>query len=335
MSLVQRIVLSIVVVSAGVAGYIAWWTPAANVSQAPGSANEPTPTPSAHVPANPPPAPAPAAAPNSGSYRVTFDKSMNYYDFVRGASADARAGNPQAAFYISEALGYCNKHYKRYFAKDSNGLTPPVEDVVARFTQYYPAAGQPIRVMHERCHSLMENNVAQWGSSNAWLAAASAAGLPAAQAKAAELMVADQLADQQPPVEFQQHDPRALLRDALLTKDPTALFMAGALGALNERQSHTLNGNTLAEFTAPGGGLEDRLAWWLLACSRGYDCSENAPWYGLICASDMKCVSGETAADYITRTAQQYHYADLEERAKALDAKLDAGDWSALGLGDS
>jgi hypothetical protein len=116
----------------------------------------------------------------------------------------------------------------------------------------------------------------------------------------------------------------------LETKDPAALFVAGmALSALDE-----LNNPRLNDAHVQGERNKNKLAWWLLACNRGYDCSENAPWFGAICASDPHCQTGQTTAvEYIHQTAQDLRYTNLEQRAEELDAKLDAGAWGDLGLG--
>ena len=47
-------------------------------------------------------------------------------------------------------------------------------------------------------------------------------------------------------------------------------------------------------------------------------------WYGL---------GHETGVDYLRRKAPMFHIIDLEERAHASNAKIDAGAWDELGLG--
>jgi hypothetical protein len=110
-------------------------------------------------------------------------------------------------------------------------------------------------------------------------------------------------------------------------------LVAGSfLNAIDEMSNPRLNDAHLQEER-----IENRLAWWLLACSRGYDCSENGLWYGEVCASDAKrCLADHPdAVEYIHRVAADRHYADLDQRAEDLMAKVDAGAWSDLGLGGS
>lgn len=267
---------------------------------------------------------------SSGDYRKAFVRASNYYDFVRSSTGAAREGNPEAQFYISEALSYCDWGYGAFFRKSPDGPATSLEEAIGRFTVYFPNAVGFIRDVYKKCHVLMENDITQWGKKEEWLTKATAAGLPAAQARAAEWVITAQTLHQPLPIESAP-DPRTLLRDAVQTKDPAALFMAGELhGALDPGRDARLVGGNVSN-SDDGTESEDKLAWWLLACSHGYDCSDKAPWYERVCVTDSRCQVGETGEDYIHQIAQRHNY-NLEQRAQELEAKLDAGAWTDLGL---
>ena len=328
MKQVQVVLVIAVVIAAGAAGYFALQRsvpgPAAQnklplpPSENPGRAPSREETATAKRPADT------AVA----AYRKEFAQATSYYDFVRKAITAAKEGNPEAQFYVSEALGYCKEYYGRYFPKPAPDLPEPsLEEQIGKFQAKMPQFIPIMRSAYTRCHDLMENDVAQWGTREDWLAKATDAGLPAAEARAAGLLLVDKQFHEPPSIKSQEEDPRALLRSALETKDPTALMVAASfLPSIDQ-----LNNPRLNDAQAQAERSENMLAWWLLACNSGYDCSTNGPWFVSICGSDLKCQPGTNAVDYIHQAAQNEHYADdLDERAKKLEAKVDAGDWAAL-----
>jgi hypothetical protein len=121
--------------------------------------------------------------------------------------------------------------------------------------------------------------------------------LPATHARAAEWLLTEQKLHQPLPI---KSDPQTLLPDAVQTKDPAALFMAGEFyGALDaDRDARSVDSNP-SNSAAGGGGTESdgKLAWWLLACNHGYDCSENASWYERICVTDFRCQTRKNGED--------------------------------------
>jgi hypothetical protein len=117
------------------------------------------------------------------------------------------------------------------------------------------------------------------------------------------------------------NDPRLLVRAAVETRDPKALFdVAGLLGLLNPEEPNEQL-------------IQDAITWQYVACLRGFDCGVNAEWHLQFCLNGSSCLPDETGVDYLRRMAPIEHISDLEERARALNAKMDAGAWDGLGLG--
>jgi hypothetical protein len=332
---IQVVLVIAVVVSAGAAGYFALQRSGhAHSVAGPAASQNNLPRPSSANPGEAPSRRENATASHPAktvvAYRKEFAQATSYYDFVRNAIPAAKAGNPEAQFYVSEALGFCKEGYEKWFLSktSSDRPAPSAEEVIGKLPAHLTGV---IRNVYYKCHDLMENDVAQWGTREDWLAKATDAGLPAAQARAADLLLVAEEFHEPSPIKSRQEDPRALLRSALETKDPAALLVAGTfLSAIDQ-----LNKPRLNDAQAKGERIENKLAWWLLACNRGYDCSENGPWFGEICASDLRlCQAGQTnAVDYIHRVAEDLHYADLDQRAEELNAKVDARAWGELGLG--
>jgi hypothetical protein len=332
---VQVVLVVAVVLAAGITGYFAlqWSGHAPSTSGSLVSQNNLPHPPS--VGGKTPFRPKGSIAKSSpaAAYRQQFAQATSYYEFVRNAFPAAKGGNPEAQFYISEALGFCKQGYEMFFSKRSPDLpTPSLEEQIGKFTSHFSNLIGVIRNVHGKCHDLMENDVAQWGTREDWLVKATDANLPAAQARTAETLLGDEVLHRPPTIQSQEQDPRALLRSALAAGDPTALMVAGGfLRAVDEMNSPRLN-----DAQARDQRTENRLAWWLLACNRGYDCSENSPWFSEVCATDPVCRSAPTdAVAYIHQVADLRHYADLDQRADEFSAKVAAQAWSDLGLGGS
>jgi len=112
--------------------------------------------------------------------------------------------------------------------------------------------------------------------------------------------------------------PRALLRVAVQSRKPEVLFDIGAAqGMLNPSNDDAQT---------------ERLAWWLAACQRGLDCTAKAAWVQNRCSYDPKCASAGSPSDLVRMLAGD-DWSVVRQRANDIDAKLDAGQRDALGLG--
>jgi hypothetical protein len=108
-------------------------------------------------------------------------------------------------------------------------------------------------------------------------------------------------------------DPKEFMQAAVQSGDPEVLLNIGsAQSILNPSKE----GNT------------EYLAWMLVACERGLDCSANADWVNISCRS---CDTSSPVN--LVRSRAGNAWPNVQQRAQDISAKLDAGLWSDLGLG--
>lgn len=69
---------------------------------------------------------------------------------------------------------------------------------------------------------------------------------------------------------------------------------------------------------------QGRLAWWLAACQRGYDCSTTADWVVAMCGTNITCVAGNNGEDAIQSLAGNKWFS-VRRRAEVINEKLNAG----------
>ncbi|HEY0341848.1 MAG TPA: hypothetical protein VGC34_13655, partial [Steroidobacteraceae bacterium] len=116
-------------------------------------------------------------------------------------------------------------------------------------------------------------------------------------------------------------DARSLVRAAIESKDPEAIFEMGDLQGF------------LRQGVPQEKSTKDAVTWRYVACLRGLDCGVDSEWHRQFCLWDSNCLPGESGVDYLRRTAPMLNVPDLEQRAFDLNAKIDAGAWDELGLG--
>src|SRR5262249_50060051 len=113
-------------------------------------------------------------------------------------------------------------------------------------------------------------------------------------------------------------DPHEYVRIAVESKEPEVLWQIGDLQRLlnpsQSREEQDLNS----------------IAWYYIACQRGFDCS------GYGDPVEQPCAP---SAGSCTRVPERlismahYNWAPVQERVNELNAALDAGQWDQLGLG--
>ena len=272
--------------------------------------------------------PAAAAVPSAVNYGKAFRASTDYRSFVVGALAASQSGDRDAQYYVYEALTYCDESYKFFFRRPGKVLS--VEEAIEERSDHSgPSMTEAIKRAYARCHAIAEAQNPSWGTAAEWLAKATDAGQPLAQMETAQKiflrpLVHGGIASQvQTPAIAQgtYTDARSLVRAAVETKDPQAIFDMGDLqGFLN-------SGEPNEQLT------KDAMTWRYVACLRGLDCGVDAEWHLQFCLYDSNCLPDEAGVDYLRRIAPLMNVIDLEERARALNAKIDAGAWDELGLG--
>jgi hypothetical protein len=108
--------------------------------------------------------------------------------------------------------------------------------------------------------------------------------------------------------------PRELLRDAIASLDPAVLMSTA---------SSPLNVNFYDDWEA------NSMAWRLVACEPGYDCSEQAEWVRETCLFDADCAPGDSGVDLINKRIAANDQ-EVRNRADQLSRELDDGAWSEL-----
>jgi hypothetical protein len=258
-------------------------------------------------------------------YKKSFVGALDYWDYAHQALPAAKAGNADAQFYLSRVLERCDEDNRMYFQRRGQRIT------LDEGLQYAVKRHLPIEIaqsVYEKCREFQENDPAELGSAADWLAKATAAGQPLAQSTTAlKLLIQegrqnDARAGGVPnpyansTIESNS-DPRALFRSAVESKDPEVLF------AIGEADGMLHPGNTDSSTT--------QFAWWLVACQRGLDCSENADWVKNSCGDNAVCRSASSPSDRVRSFAGD-EWPDVQQRAREISANLDAGQWDNLGL---
>lgn len=277
--------------------------------------------------------PVPSAAVNAAiSWQDLLETSSNYLEFVDRALPAAREGDASAQFALYQALEYCEMGYRAFF--DRPGKRRTLDEALS-WASTRSVNTDEVRDVHRRCGALMSRGTGEVGSAGSWLERASAAGLPAAQARkalddlrAVELQsaaTADRTASTAKEFEEKRASARALLLGALATGDPSATWDA----------AETIYGVTGSGTTAD----TEQWVWKLAACMQGYDCAPGAAWVAAFCDYEPNpCPAGESAAEVIRRAwvqaSGQSDTSDLDRRARELADLLNSGQFSEEDLSE-
>lgn len=244
-----------------------------------------------------------------------FRAATDYLEYSKSILAAAREGNRDAQFYLYSALQFCEREYGFFFRKGTSWLT--LDEALQKASTRPPQNIDDVQEVYDKCHSMHDADASEFGNAFEWLAKATTAGQPVALATTASRTLVN---DESPQAKLDAsagRTPQDLLAEAVKSKDPQVLWTIGELQvALRGYSAET---------------MKSQWAWWLVACERGFDCSASSPWYRFSCRVDQLCQPGETAVDYIRRSTQA-DFPDIEERAKEINAKLNAGDWDSLGI---
>jgi TPR repeat protein len=228
--------------------------------------------------------------------------------------AKARAGDLDAQFHLYSAIEYCRDNYREYF--DHGRQRRSLDEALRRAATRPGFDADEIRQVHGRCQKLMESTDNELGEGEQWLQKAALGGHPRAQVHlATELMTHS---GNLPAEEARksQEDARRLVRDALRSRDPAVIWDVGPMAML---------GN-------PGDQPDmEVMAWWLAACDRGLDCGASSDRARQMCRFAANCQPYESVGDLMLRSVPDY--AAVKDRARQINALIDAGDPQALGFG--
>lgn len=264
-------------------------------------------------------------------FKTLFAESRSYWDYAHEALPAARAGNADAQFYLSKVLEFCDYANRSYFRQRGATLT------LDQALQLAVKLNRPVEVtqaIFERCHEFQVQDATELGSAMDWLAKATKGGQPIAQASTAQKMfsqdylksflkagAAPTTENTAPPI-GDGADPRDLLRASVKSLDPEALFTVGMSQGAYE-QLHPANNEKHV----------NQLAWMLVACQRGFDCSANADWITTGCPNCGTRSPGNQSPANTMMTIAGDNWPAVQQRAQEISAKLDAGQWDELDLG--
>jgi hypothetical protein len=268
-----------------------------------------------------------AAAPIN--YQQLWRKSRNDWEYAHQLLLDAKAGSPDAQYYLSVVIGYCDNIMDLYFSEQGKpltldeGLLKAAKVSQIRHVDQVPQAQEGF----DRCHQFREQDSADLGNAEDWLNKATLAGQPIAQATTAErrlfqdfMKAAVSRGDLQgtqltaAPSIGGAIDPRELLRSAVKSLDPQVLETIGQVQYLLDPSS-------------PDSNVE-HLAWAYVACQRGLNCSPTSHW-----AQDCPSNCNVSSAAGVMMGWSGTDWPAVQQRANEINAKLDAGQWNELGLG--
>ena len=277
----------------------------------------------------PPAAPSANAVSAPINYRQSWRKSRNDWEYAHQLLPAAKAGNPDAQYYLSAILEYCDNIMDSYFTQQGQSLTldegllKAAKASQPRHTDQVPAAQEGF----DRCHQFREQDASDLGNAKDWLDKATRAGQPVAQAETASRRViqdfekatvqagtarVSELAAE-PPIGG-AIDPRELLRAAVKSLDPQVLETIG-------------NVQLLLNLSDPDSSIES-FAWKYVACQRGLNCS---PTSHLAQDCPENCNVSSPASVMMGWSGS--NWPAVQRRANEINAKLDAGQWDELGLG--
>jgi len=262
----------------------------------------------------------------SPSYQREYEASQNFWELAHSLLPAARAGDADAEYYLSKVLERCADENRMYFERKGRRLSL---DEGLRYAVARHLSIETAQSVFDRCHEFQTEDAADLGTSATWLAAATDAGQPGAEATTAmKILLHNQM------LNFARGgavpdsgnlgavgngaDPLQLLRSAVKSKNPEILFTIGeAQGLL-----HPAAADTKAA----------QLSWWLVACQRGLDCTANAEWVQNSCGGNPACASANTPTELVRNLAGD-QWPEVEERAQRLGTQLDNDQWDALDLG--
>ena len=288
---------------------VLWWRTGVERAQ-PVDAAVPTPLPpttvasvDARVVAQESVPPSPDSPPpvQVADYAAQLRAASDYLEFMNSLIAAARAGDHAAQFYIFRALDYCAVDYRFYVDRGSTRRT--LDDALKWAAMHWPYETETVRLVYARCHPFMKSAIEGEGPGPVGMAAkrqeldgVSAPGDGAAREK----------------------ESRRLASMAIRSRDPAVIWEI-ADSPLNKS-----GGDDEPD------GINDQ-AWFLAACQRGFDCSPQSNAVRGFCRYDQGCQPYESVSD-IFRRANGNEYPQIEDRARWINEKIDAGDWEALGF---
>ena len=246
--------------------------------------------------------------------RKDFTIAKDYAKFTREIRDQAASGNAEAQYFMSAALGYCNGFSKAFIVR---GKILTRSEIQSRYVIATPSSRESIDEAYDRCRGLMEDSSSDVSEWSEWLNKSARQHYPlaemAAVAEMRNLALRPQVeASTTQPLE-DIGSPSSLAMDAVKSGDPEVYFRLADFAAETQGNSYGINS----------------VAWRLLACNRGYDCSAQASWLKISCADNPICFPGITGNKFI-ELANANDIAAISSTASEIGHVIDAKDWARV-----
>jgi hypothetical protein len=267
-------------------------------------------------------------APASPNLRKALAEAHDYWAFAHSILPAAQAGDANAQYYLHKVLEHCTAENRMFFKR--HGQVQTLDEGLQWAVQRHYSVSFAQKVF-DRCHGFLTDDSNELGNATEWLAKATRAGQPIAEATTANKVLLQakmrDLVNNSPPgqsfgvlapatVELDSGaDPHKLLLDAVKSKDPDVLYTIGeSQGLLDPDEADA---------------RVAKLAWLLAACQRGLDCSATGVFES--CSAFESCATAVNTADMVRSLAAE-DWPEVQQRAQVINTRLEAGAWDELGL---
>ncbi|MCP1728170.1 TPR repeat protein [Natronospira proteinivora] len=249
--------------------------------------------------------PQPEAERPSGGYDSIgrlFHASDDYHALTEDMIDAAQEGDAAAQYYLSRVLSQC-----RLAVSQFDGEFPDEQQMaMATPGELNPEINDLMMEQVGRCRGFFDDEPDHYGDADGWLEEAAKQGYgPAVM---------------QQGIRQYQHwrvgrdsdfDPAQVV-DTLRKRNPDTLASASQLSALG------------------GSPQEDEMAWLMLACEYGQDCSADADWVKALCLQEGCPPGFQGAEDALSLLMTPGELERARDRMDELEQALDAGDFESL-----
>lgn len=282
------------------------------------AADSPATTPSASPPSDTSAAPVPASPPKRvvSLLDTQFREATDYLAFARSLLPRAQAGDRDAQYDLYVAMDYCRDGYLAYF--DQGQQRRSLAEALELAANAPARTREEISRVHSRCRALMESGDEDLAEAESWLTRAAARGHPRAQIEQAARMARTSANLPASRQDRSLAEARRMARESLASRDPAVIWKLGSLAPLRG--------------DARAGTDMDAAAFARAACERGLDCGPGSAAAEEWCRQVPDCQPSESVEDMLLRTSADP--SRVAERARQINAQIDAGDWQGLGLAE-
>lgn len=257
------------------------------------------------------------SAPRLEPIRRAFLEASNLTQFAMDLLPRAAAGDGASQYFIYLALEQC----RAYLRRDMESARLTLETMLHEPEDLVGEEREAWRTDYARCRGFGQGGWDDLGIAlganepgseaeyaSLWFERAGRAGYPTALAELALR-----------PSPLGGDERRALLREALARGGPDVYWLLFAHSG-----------------DIPSGEVSAQaLAWLLVACRAGQDCTEQARWYrAFACMRDGGCAGGITALEHYWRAASPAQRDEAWTRARGIEAGLSSGEWAGLPVPD-